>query len=212
MPRLPFLNSSENFYHVTNRCINREWFNMSMSSVWRIMEDELYFTVHSFHIEVLSFVLMSNHYHMLVRSPKANLSEAMRWFNSRTSLQIAKPMNRLNHIWAHRFHRSEIRSNYYLLSAYKYVYRNPVEEGVCARVEDYPFSTLYGILGKGKIMIPVCEDTFFFDSSPLSNYFRWLNHKPDRADTESVRRALKKKVYQYAKKNNRRHHLEFNTL
>jgi putative transposase len=31
---------------------------------------------------ILAYVLMDNHYHMLVETPEANLVEGMRWFQS----------------------------------------------------------------------------------------------------------------------------------
>ena len=34
-----------------------------------------------FEIELFSYVLMSNHYHLLLRTHRANLSKAMQWFS-----------------------------------------------------------------------------------------------------------------------------------
>ena len=37
-----------------------------------------------FEIEVHAFVLLDNHYHLLVRTPEPNLSHAMQWLNNET--------------------------------------------------------------------------------------------------------------------------------
>ena len=48
-----------------------------------------------FGLEVHAFVLMDNHYHLLVRTTEANLGHAMRWLN----VTYAVKFN-----WAHRCH------------------------------------------------------------------------------------------------------------
>src|SRR6267378_53201 len=42
-----------------------------------------------FGLEVHAFVLMDNHYHLLVRTPQPNLSHAMRWVNVSLSYNAA---------------------------------------------------------------------------------------------------------------------------
>ncbi len=53
-------------YHITARCINKEWFRLSIPTVWSVMEDYLYLVATAFEIKVRAFVLMSNHFHLIV--------------------------------------------------------------------------------------------------------------------------------------------------
>lgn len=150
MAHTPFQNHSEFPYHITARCINRDWFSIDMPAVWEIMTRQLYFTNFAFNLRIHSFVLMSNHFHMIVRSPEANLSVAMSYFMRETSREITRRSHRINQTYGSRFHRS--------LIAYKYVFRNPVEAGLCNRVEDYEFSSLKGVLGERWLDVPISED------------------------------------------------------
>lgn len=51
-----------------------------------------------------------------------------------------------------------ILSAQYYKHAYKYVYRNPVEAGMCMRAEDYEFSSLRGLLGHTLLTAPVIDN------------------------------------------------------
>lgn len=185
-------------YHISSRCINRDWFSIQMGEVWKIMEDYLHFIHHAYKIDIHSFVLMSNHFHMLASSPNGNLSDAMAFFLRETSRYLTKESGRINRTWGGRYFRSRIGSNHYFLNVYKYVYRNPIEAGLCISAEEYPFSTLPGILGTSKIVIPLTEDTLLFDGS-LEKNLSWINRTPHREHTEAIRRGLQKKEFSIAK-------------
>jgi REP element-mobilizing transposase RayT len=195
MSRPHFEISPEYPVHVSARTNNRDWFSLPLEEVWAIMEDYLFFLHRAFGIQIHSFVLMSNHFHLIVTCPDANLSQAMCYFLRETSKQIARQSNRTNHLYGNRYFRSQIRSHHYYLHAYKYIYRNPIRAGLCKRVEEYPFSTLAGLLGLRKIVVPVCEDATLFSS--VEKTLCWLNEEPDPNRTEAIRLALKRPVYEY---------------
>ena len=68
------------WYHVTSRGTRRE-------AIYRTDADRRRFLglvaelPERFGMEVHAFVLMDNHYHLVVRTPEPNLSEAMRWLH-----------------------------------------------------------------------------------------------------------------------------------
>lgn len=197
--------------HITNRCINRDWFSMPLEEVWNIMEDYL-FLIHKTHeIKIHSFVLMQNHFHLLASAPNGNLSLAMRDFLANTSLQVTKDSGRLNQLWAHRYKSCEIVSGNYFHNTYKYIYQNPLRAGVCQHVEKYPYSTLSGLLGFSKLIIPLEPDRILFDGD-LTKNLKWLNTMPCQSDSEAMKVALSKQKYKLPKINSRRHHLENDKL
>jgi putative transposase len=197
-------------YHVTSRCINREWF-VSMEEAWKIFEDYCYFLHRGFNIEILSFVLMSNHYHMILRAPEGNLSEAMRYFNREVSRRLTKDSGRINQTFGTRFHRSRINSYHHTLNVYKYIYTNPVRAGICDRVEEYRYSTLSGLLGLNKLVIPIVADQILFEDS-LNNNLDWLNKPMCPKYIEYVRRGLTHKEFNVALVNRRPNPLENDLL
>lgn len=180
---------------------------MKMEDVWTIMSDYLYFISHAYNFRIHAFVLMQNHYHLLGSAPLGYLSPAMQYFLAQTSRQITKCAGRINHTWRARFFRCEIQTEHYYMHAYKYFYRNPVEAGVCERVEDYQFSTIPGLLGQRKLIIPVhSDDTLFSD---ISGTLDWLNTPTNPDYRDVIRRALRRSKFKLPRdKNGKLHPLE----
>jgi putative transposase len=176
--------------HITARCHNRESFWLPMNDVWSIMEDYLFGMHHFFGIQIHAFVLMPNHFHLIASIIEDNLSEAMRYFMRETSRWITQLSGRMNQTYGARFHRSLIDSPHYYLLAYKYLYRNPAVASLCSRVEEYPYSSLPGLLGLKKLNIPLVEDDTLFGD--IEGTMKWLNTPSDKADHDSVKMALRK--------------------
>ncbi len=199
-------------FHVVSRCINREWFSRSEAQTWEIMQRHLHFTAHAFDFQILAFVLMSNHYHMMVLAPRANLSQGMAWFGRETSRELASSSGRINMTYGGRFFRSNIQTPHYYLNCYKYLYRNPVEAGLAELVETYRWSTLRGLLGINHLSIPVYEDQTLFND--VEGTLRWLNLKPKMEHWEAVRTGLRHPIFRLAKDRNtkRAHSLETGLL
>ncbi len=180
--------------HITARCINREWFKIPLEEVWTIMENYLFFVSRAFDFKVVSFLLMPNHFHLLARSTE--LSRAMEYFMRETSRCIGREAARINQTYGRPYHPTEFISNIHAINTYKYVYRNPVEAKLCERVEQYPYSTLYGLLGFRKLIIPVEQDLQLFAGDSLEEALDWLNNSPSEDHKELMRVALKKKVFE----------------
>ncbi len=144
-----------------------------MERVWEIMCEELLYTIKDKNLLIHSFVLMSNHFHMLASTPDSNISHCMHQFMHRSSLRLTREGNRINETYAGRHYKCILQHPNYFLNAYKYNYRNPVAAGICERVEDYKFSTLHSKLGLSSILFPMAEDTTL-ESSPILT-LKWLN-------------------------------------
>ncbi|WP_413613072.1 transposase [Bdellovibrio sp. HCB-110] len=212
MGRKSFICHTEFPYHITARCINREWFATDMNLVWKTMTRQLHFIHLAYGVRIHAFVLMSNHFHLIARAPEGNLSEAMQFFMSETGKDLRDWSDRINRTYGSRFHRSLISSPLYYLHAYKYVYRNPIEAGICKSVEDYEFSSLKGLLGEGPIEVPIFDDGNWENWESRTQTLNWLNTQPDRGSWEQVQKALKKEVFKLARQNNRPSVLENDAL
>jgi hypothetical protein len=66
-----------------------------------------------------------------------------------------------------------INSYQQLLNTYRYIYRNPVEAGLCQKAEDYYFSSLMGVLGRTENNMN-CVDLFHVIQNPIK-ILNWLN-------------------------------------
>lgn len=197
MPRPHSILQSEFPYHVTGRCINREWFKLPMEQVWEIMSNHLHFVRHGYGGRIHSFVLMPNHFHLLISTPERNLSQIMAYFMRATSAELSLETGRINQCYGARHYRCVIESPHYFLHAYKYVYRNPVKAGLSSTVESYPYSTLAGLLGFRHMFIPLeCDETLFAD---VEGTLKWLNEAPAQEEWNLVRSAMKKRKFQLGK-------------
>ena len=142
MPRKK-LERQPNFpYHVTTRANNREFFKVPMHRLWNIFYDALIYARQRVDVKLHSFVLMGNHYHLIITTPNCNLDKFMESFNRKLSWEMKKVVRDHNHKFANRYKWTIIKSRAYLYNVYRYVYQNPVRAGLCRMCLDYPYSSL----------------------------------------------------------------------
>lgn len=162
--------------------------------LWSYACDLLLFCTYVFKIEIHSFVLMNNHYHMIVRTPDANIDKFMFYFNRELSREIGRLNGSINHRFGSRYSASVISDVRYYHNAYKYVYRNPVEAGACQKVEDYKYSSLNFPLGNEIYRFPIFDSYFdsIIDTWPRLD---WLNSTYAQQEFLQIKRALKKQHF-----------------
>jgi len=183
--------------HLVARCNNKESFPVPLPEAWEIMSDYLHLISKVFGIEVIAFVMMSNHFHLICQDPSLRLSEAMEFFMREVSREMLRRSGRINKLWGDTYRSSILLDISYFLHAHKYIYRNPVAAGICEKVEEYPWSTLQMLLGQKTSIIPIREDVTFF-SSPEQT-LRWLNDSYHPNEADHLRRALQKKKFRFPK-------------
>lgn len=185
-------------YHICARCHNREWFELPLETVWSIMEDYLYLMAHAYELRIHAFVLMANHFHLLATAPSGNLSEILLYFMRETSKEISRLTGRVNQTYGTRNHKTRIPSHIHYLTAYKYVYRNPVRAGQVRRfAEEYPYSTLHGLCGLSRLIIPVHDEGVLYKPEFDESAINWINDTPSAENDELVRLALRRAEFTY---------------
>jgi REP element-mobilizing transposase RayT len=90
---------------------------------------------------VLAFCLMSNHYHLLVETPEANLARGMRHLNGVYAQAFNRRYGRDGHLFQGRYGAILVQADDHLLGAVRYILRNPLRAGMCERVEQWPWSS-----------------------------------------------------------------------
>lgn len=180
-------------FHITTRCINKDWFSQPLEEVWEIMSNYLFFAHHAYQVKIHAFVLMINHYHLLISDLDNDLSGAMMYFNRETSRSISKSSDRINQTYGNRFFRSLIETERHYLCVYKYIYQNPIRAGLSLKAEEYPFSTLHSLTGKAHSIIPVESDNILFPNAEET--LTWLNTTPHSKLIEGIRKGLKRSTF-----------------
>ena len=98
-------------------------------------------TQERFRQEIHSYCLMTNHYHLLVRSVEGNLSRAMGHLNSRFGQHMIAVHGLEGSVFSGRFHNTVIDNDRYLLTASRYLARNPVDAHMVDDPKDHRWSS-----------------------------------------------------------------------
>lgn len=94
-----------------------------------------------FEIDIFAYVLMSNHYHLLLRTRRANLKKAMHWFGTTYTQRFNWRHFRSGHLFQGRYKSIIVENDAYLLQLSCYIHRNPLRAGIVKRLADYPWSS-----------------------------------------------------------------------
>jgi putative transposase len=94
-----------------------------------------------FEMSVYAYVLMRNHYHLMVRTERANLKKAMHWFGTTYTQRFNMRHSRNGHLFQGRYKSILVQNDAYLLQLSCYIHRNPLRAGVVKRLADYRWSS-----------------------------------------------------------------------
>jgi putative transposase len=93
---------------------------------------------------------MTNHFHLLLETPDANLSKAIHQFNSVYTQAFNRRHGRVGHVLQGRFKSIVVDWDAYLLELCRYIVLNPVRAGMVKEPGKYPWSSYRATAGLGK--------------------------------------------------------------
>lgn len=96
------------------------------------------------------YVLMGNHYHLVVETPQGNLIKLMHGINSRYTGYFNRKYTRVGHLFQGRYRGILVDKDAYLLEVSRYVHLNPVRAKVVNKPEQYVWSSYPGYIAKSK--------------------------------------------------------------
>src|SRR6266508_3422408 len=129
-------------------------------------------SVGRYEVEIHAYVLMPNHFHILARTPKANLSRWMHWLIGAYSISFNRRHRARGHLFQGRYKSFLVQEGDYLLGLSRYIHLNPVRgmslgrgtpserrkrlrafswssyPGYAGLKEPYPFVEEYMVLGE----------------------------------------------------------------
>lgn len=151
--------SNKKYFHVT-----LEYYTSPLLKDldWVFLQKNIAVVVNQYEVEIQSLVMMSTHLHLLISTFEKNEN----YFCEKLQTKIYKSIVSDNHC-------EPILNYSQYLNTYKYIYRNPVEAGICAKVQDYNYSSLYYLLGKGILHCQI-YDHLDLIQNPM-RVLKWLN-------------------------------------
>jgi putative transposase len=141
------LEVAEGVYHVIARGNERKAIYRDDADRLRFLE-VLRATLERFAWRCLCYCLMTNHYHLLVRTPQPNLSRGMRDLNGVYAQAFNRRHGREGHLFQGRYRAILLERDEHLLTAIAYVVRNPVRAGICASPGEWPWSSHRATIGE----------------------------------------------------------------
>jgi putative transposase len=146
MPRPRRIDYEGAVYHVTSRGNERRAIFRDDSDRWmflRILGEVVD------HCDVVchAWVLMDNHYHLMLETPVANLSLAMKHLNGIYTQKFNKKHHRTGHLFQGRFKAMVVERDTYLKTLCRYVVLNPVRARMVKGPRDWKWSSYRATAG-----------------------------------------------------------------
>lgn len=144
-------------YHVTSRGDRQE-------SIFEDTKDRYAFlrilaeVIERFNWLCHGYCLMTNHYHLIIETPDANLSAGMRQLNGVYTQASNHKYQRTGHLFQGRFKSIVVDGDSYLKELTRYVVLNPVRAGLVERAEQWSWSSHQAIIGHTQIPAWLCTD------------------------------------------------------
>jgi REP-associated tyrosine transposase len=134
-------------YHVTARGVRRVRVYEDVFD-YRKFEALLGQVVGARDWRVHAYCQMPNHYHLLLQTPNADISDGLCWLNGVYARWFNARHGYSGHLFEARFHTELVLTNAHLLSTASYIPLNPVRAGLCRGPADWPWSSYRATVGR----------------------------------------------------------------
>ncbi len=133
------------YYHITSRGNERK-------AIFKNKTDRNSFLSYlkSAYLRYGAYCLMNNHYHLLIETPKGNLSKIMQHINSAYTTYYNVKHKRAGHLFQGRYKAILVDADAYAGELSRYIHLNPVRAGMVDMPEKYTWSSYQYYIGKKK--------------------------------------------------------------
>lgn len=195
------------WYHVMNRGANHQAIYINDYHRYDFLK-VLARAVSLYAVEIHAYCLMDNHYHLLIRTPRPNLSRAMQFINSVYSARFNKIQERDGPLFRGRFKAVLVENNKYLYQVSRYIHLNPVEAKLAKLPEEYRWSSYLDYLEERPCLLPELKTSEILlpFNSTSEEYQQYVNQG---IDEETLKFYQKKKTSSvYGEKKFKKAHLK----
>ncbi|MEK7544240.1 MAG: transposase [Patescibacteria group bacterium] len=154
MPRGPRISYEQAFYHVYNRGVARQPIFQDANDYQKFLKRLVELkTKKGFDHSIYAYVLMPNHFHLLIQTRKIPISKIMTSLTTSYSMYFNKVYHRVGPLFQNRFKSKLCDKDAYFLGASRYILLNPIEAGLAKSLEDYLWSSYQELFGELDVTI-----------------------------------------------------------
>ena len=166
------------FYHITSRGNQRDKIFYDAADRERVLEI-LTRTKERYGFLLHAYALMDNHYHLLMETAKANLSQIMQNINTSYTVYVNRKYRRSGHLLQGRFKGIIVDKDRYLIALSRYIHLNPVRAKLVKRPVDYPWTSY-------RVFIDQKVENSLVDTEETLSYFSKRRNRAVRGYREFV--------------------------
>jgi len=179
------------FHHVYNRAVEKKFVleaDEDKEKFLEILEE----TCTKYKFNVHSYVVMDNHYHILLETTLDNISLGMRQLNSQYAIYYNKKYKRVGHLWQDRFKSWYILDENYLFALYRYIELNPVAAKITKKIGQYRYASSYDILNNR--VKSFLNNSFVLRDYDTKEFYEVLQIDLNEEDIENIDKIHKAKI------------------
>jgi len=141
--RLDFLDT---IYHIFSRGVRRTPLFHDDEDRWRFMSS-IKRTQDRHPFDLLSYTLMTNHYHLELKTIDEKLSTCMHYLNFLYAGYYNFRYKQVGHVFQGRYHSIVVEKSNYLLRLSRYIDLNAPKAGIVVRPQDYEWCSYPAYIG-----------------------------------------------------------------
>jgi len=134
-------------YHVVSRGNGKLWL-FKHDDAYSMFLDILGEYIKKYHVVIHNFVIMRNHFHLVVGTKSANLGLFMNQVLSHYAMYFNRVSRRRGSVFQSRYGAFLVQKDVYYKQLTKYVFYNPVKARLVKRPDEYKWSSLGGNWGR----------------------------------------------------------------
>lgn len=129
-------------YHIINRGVERRHIFNEHSDYDFFLELLLKLTK-DYNVIIHTYVLMTNHYHILLETKQNNLSKAIQFLNDKYAKYYNKKYKRVGHLWQGRYQSYALYDDAHFWIVAKYIERNPIKANMVNDINQYNYQSFF---------------------------------------------------------------------